>query len=127
MPDPEALVNCGVALLAEALLLVAVHPDAHPGRLVALGANQLNRSERDGARLLEHPALGVLRVTALLHVPLDQAQTLDRQAVGLAVDLDDLAALLGLGGRALGARNHLHGVADLELFHYSTSGASEMI
>src|SRR5690242_2232083 len=119
MPEPAPLVNQGVAVLAEPLLLVPIGPNAHAGWLVALGANHLHVRDVDRTRLLQDAALGLLG--RLAEVALDQAQALHGHALGLAVDLQHLAAL-GRRGllRALGAGDDLDGVSNLELLHGSS-------
>src|SRR5262249_50775882 len=75
-----------VALLAEADLLVALDPDAHPGGGIALLADHLDRRQGDGSRALEDAPVGVGPVAALPQVALHGPQTLHPHPLAVAVD-----------------------------------------
>src|SRR5688572_27299540 len=97
MPEPSGRVNRTFTLLAEPEALLPFVANSDAGRLVALGADHGDRGERDAARLLEPAALLVVAVATLLDVLGHDPQTLDANAIGLAVDRDHLAATGLLG------------------------------
>src|SRR4051794_29145267 len=106
-------------------LAVGGHCRADPGRLLLLGVQQRHVGDVDGALALDDPRLGVGVERRRALVALDDVQSLDVDALPVALHAQDLA---GLALVLAADDDHLVVAADAHLVgHQSTSGASEMI